>query len=140
MKISAIREFEFCSAHKILNHEGKCKYLHGHNYKVKVWIEPFNGLDSLGRVIDFKDIKEKIGLWIDENLDHALLLSGNDLEGIKKANDEGSRFYDLPLNCTAEIMAKDMIVKFSALVNCFDCKVTKLQLWETEKCSVEVTL
>lgn len=140
MKVCAIREFEFCSAHKIFNHEGKCKYLHGHNYKVKVWVESLDDLDELGRVVDFKTIKDKIGLWIDENLDHALLIPSKDKELLDRSMKEGTRYYVYPENCTAEIMAKDMLLKFSALVQCFNCRVPKVQLWETEKCSVEVTI
>lgn len=71
------RIFTFDAAHRVLLHESKCKHPHGHTYKAEVTVQA-NGLDDLGRVVDFSVIKEKVGKWIDENWDHNIILHPED--------------------------------------------------------------
>ncbi|MFH1619273.1 MAG: 6-carboxytetrahydropterin synthase, partial [bacterium] len=62
----------FCYGHRLLNHKGKCRRLHGHNAVAEITLSSEN-LDEQGMVADFGDIKEKAGKWLDENLDHRML-------------------------------------------------------------------
>ena len=71
------KHIEFCYGHRLLNYEGKCRHLHGHNGRVEVDIEA-GTLDGRGMVYDFSDIKEAIKNWIDETLDHRMLLCRDD--------------------------------------------------------------
>ena len=48
------REIDFCYGHRLLNYEGKCRYLHGHNGRAVISIEG-NELDFRGMVLDFSD-------------------------------------------------------------------------------------
>ena len=66
------REIDFCYGHRLLNYDGKCKYLHGHNGRAVIAIEAPQ-LDERGMVLDFSDIKDVVSHWIDENLDHRML-------------------------------------------------------------------
>ena len=50
------REIDFCYGHRLLNYEGKCKHLHGHNGRVVITLEA-SELDERGMVIDFSEIK-----------------------------------------------------------------------------------
>lgn len=50
------KEVDFAAAHSIRGHEGECRHLHGHTYRVKVSVEA-NELDELGMVVDFADLK-----------------------------------------------------------------------------------
>ena len=68
------REIAFCYGHRLLNYEGKCRHLHGHNARAVVTLRGAE-LDSLGMLVDFVDIKERLQCWIEENLDHNMLLS-----------------------------------------------------------------
>ena len=61
-------ELEFCAAHVLTGHKGKCSNLHGHNYKVDVCVSG-QELDSLGLLIDFADLK-KIVNEVVEGIDH----------------------------------------------------------------------
>jgi 6-pyruvoyltetrahydropterin/6-carboxytetrahydropterin synthase len=70
------RELQFDAGHRLINHESKCKYLHGHRYCVEIFLQ--GGLDDVGRVMDFGDIKKKVGGWIDENWDHNMILHSED--------------------------------------------------------------
>ena len=65
------KEFTFDAAHKLINHKGKCKNLHGHTYKLQVTIKGKPNGD--GMIIDFSDIKNIVKTSIIEKLDHAYL-------------------------------------------------------------------
>src|SRR4026208_442222 len=71
------KEIYFCYGHRLLNYEGKCRNLHGHNGKAVITIES-ESLDKLGMVMDFGDIKKAISTWIDTTLDHRMLLHKDD--------------------------------------------------------------
>src|SRR5260370_40930733 len=67
------REITFCYGHRLLNYDGKCRHLHGHNGRAVITLEA-QDLDSLGMVMDFSQIKRVLQSWIDEALDHKMLL------------------------------------------------------------------
>ncbi len=64
------KEFHFCASHIIegLPDGHPCGRLHGHNYKVEVFLEA-EELDEVGFVRDFGDLKV-IKNWLDDNFDH----------------------------------------------------------------------
>lgn len=74
---SITKIFRFCAAHRLLGHTGKCRHLHGHNYKAVLTFGKPN-LDTLGMVTDFQNIKDVIGTWIDANWDHNSILHQED--------------------------------------------------------------
>lgn len=74
MKVS--KGFEFEAAHRLSNYEGKCKRIHGHNYKGVVTVE--GEPDDRGIVIDFSDLKKAIKQYIVEPYDHRLILNNTD--------------------------------------------------------------
>ena len=65
------KEFTFAAAHKLINHKGKCKNLHGHTYKLQVTIRGKPNSD--GMIIDFSDIKNIVKTSVIEKLDHSYL-------------------------------------------------------------------
>lgn len=71
------KQFEFEAGHRIQNHQGKCKRPHGHSYLVEVAIGA-ERLNDLGMVADFKVLNDSIGKWIDDNLDHKMILQATD--------------------------------------------------------------
>ena len=66
------REIDFCYGHRLLNYDGKCRFLHGHNGRAVITLESPE-LDGLGMVTDFSEIKRVVSRWIDENLDHRIV-------------------------------------------------------------------
>ena len=74
MRTTITRLIRFSAAHRLVGHEGKCRHLHGHNYRVELSVAPRSELDDVGRVVDFDVIDETVGKWVDDNLDHRLLL------------------------------------------------------------------
>lgn len=77
MKQTITRKLEFDAAHRLINHEGKCRYLHGHRYTVYLTFS-FEELDGVGRAIDFGVVKEVVGGWIDQYWDHNSIFNGDD--------------------------------------------------------------
>ena len=116
---------EFCYGHRLLNYDGKCRHLHGHNGRVEVDIEA-KELDGRGMVYDFSDIKESIKNWIDETLDHRLLLSRDD-PILPALEERGELFYAMDENPTAENIAKLIFDHARAR----GLPVVEVRLWET---------
>lgn len=98
------KSIDFCYGHRLLNYEGKCKYLHGHNGRVEIELEG-EKLDDRGMVTDFGDIKRVMKKWIDDNLDHRMILCERD-PAIGFLKNSGEPFYTIAENPTAENIAK----------------------------------
>ncbi|RKY98483.1 MAG: 6-carboxytetrahydropterin synthase [Ignavibacteriae bacterium] len=84
MKIG--KEFKWEMGHRLPEHFGQCKNIHGHSYKMLVEFE--GELDENGMVIDYYDV-EKIINPIIEKLDHAFLVNKDDkftVEFLEKLN------------------------------------------------------
>jgi 6-pyruvoyltetrahydropterin/6-carboxytetrahydropterin synthase len=79
------KEFSFEMSHFLRNHQGGCKNIHGHSYKLFVTIigKPCNEKDSPqnGMLIDFGELKKIIHKLIVEPLDHALMVSNEAFTG-----------------------------------------------------------
>lgn len=75
MKATVSKTFTFEAAHRLPNHPGKCRFLHGHSYKVVVTVE--GEIDpATGMVIDFDEISQAWKERCHPVLDHKFL---NDL-------------------------------------------------------------
>lgn len=122
------REIDFCYGHRLLNYEGKCKHLHGHNGKAIITVEA-NGLDARGMVLDFAEIKQVVALWIDENLDHRMILCKDD-PVVPVLQEMGEPLYLLDENPTAENIAKVIYDKTRDA----GFPIVEARLWETPKC------
>ena len=98
------KEIHFCYGHRLLNHKGKCRFLHGHNATAVIRLES-TILDTLGMVCDFSDIGDYTKAWINEELDHNMLMHKEDplLPALQQA---GERVYVMQDNPTAENIAK----------------------------------
>lgn len=116
---------DFCYGHRLLGYEGKCRYPHGHNGRIEIDLE-MGHLDDLGMVCDFSRIKEVVKTWIDQNLDHRMLLSRRDPLA-KYLQEQGEPVFLMDQNPTAEAIA-ELIFRF-AEKNGFP--VSEVRLWET---------
>ena len=79
--LSLVRQLSFCAGHRLYGHEGRCAFLHGHNYRVDIEVEAEGGgtaVDDVGRVVDFSLIKKRMLGWLDEHWDHAFILFEKD--------------------------------------------------------------
>ena len=64
-------EADFAAAHFLSHYHGKCEHLHGHNYKVRLWVKG-DDLDDGGMLVDFSILK-KVLRHIASSLDHSNL-------------------------------------------------------------------
>lgn len=122
------KSISFCYGHRLLNYDGKCKHLHGHNARAVIILEQ-EELDERGMLVDFKDIKDIVKKWVDAELDHNMLLCKDDpiLPVLREA---GERFFVMDDNPTAENIAK-LIYEFVAAA---DYPVIDVSIWETDTC------
>jgi 6-pyruvoyltetrahydropterin/6-carboxytetrahydropterin synthase len=120
------REIHFCYGHRLLNYDGKCKHLHGHNGKAVIVLESLS-LDALGMVVDFSQIKQKVGAWIDQTLDHQMILHRDDpaLPFLRQQNEP---VFVVDVNPTAENIAKLIFDRVQAQ----GFPVVEVTMWETE--------
>ena len=119
------REFEFCFGHRLLDYPGKCRHLHGHNAKVAVTLEA-ESLDGVGMVVDFVTIKRFLGSWIDETLDHTLLLYQDD-PLVKTLQAAGEKVLPLEVTPTTENLAR-LVFEYARDRG---LPVVEVTLWET---------
>jgi 6-pyruvoyltetrahydropterin/6-carboxytetrahydropterin synthase len=122
------REIDFCYGHRLLNYDGKCRYLHGHNGTAIITIES-ERLDERGMVLDFSDIKRVVSNWIDENLDHRMLLHRDD-PALAMLQKLGEPLFILEVNPTAENIAK-LIFDYTKSQG---FPIVEARLWETPHC------
>jgi 6-pyruvoyltetrahydropterin/6-carboxytetrahydropterin synthase len=122
-------ELSFASGHRLLGHQGKCIHPHGHTYRAEIWMAS-EALNSIGFVVDFTDVKDKVDGWIDEHWDHAFLVSGRDeemltaLRGVK-----GSRvFVFSDDNPSAEVMAREL---YRAAEGLCGVAPSRVRVWES---------
>lgn len=123
------REIDFCYGHRLLHYEGKCRFLHGHNGRAIITIEA-SGLDRRGMVLDFSDIKRVLSRWIDESLDHRMLLCRED-PVVPLLQQMGEPLFLMDANPTAENIAK-LIFDYAASQG---FPVVEVRLWETPHCA-----
>ncbi len=112
------REIFFSSAHNLRNYNGKCENMHGHNWRVRLYLKR-DVLDETGFVMDFKEV-DRILKKITDKLDHRNLNCVKPFDAI---------------NPTAENIARyifdDAVKEVSRISE--DIKVDKTMVWESEK-------
>jgi len=114
------KEYKFEAAHQLDHHKGKCRHLHGHSYKVELFVngticeEP--SASDEGMVVDFGEMNEA---WrpIFDLLDHSFL---NDV---------------LPVRTTAENIAAWICTRLWEMGGFI---ISRVRVWETAKAYAEV--
>lgn len=139
MSITVMRKVEFCAGHRLMDHEGKCANLHGHNYLVEFHVTA-DGTDAVGRVVDFAVINRLFKGWIEENWDHGFVVWDVDTSVITALRSvQPNRVYLLPYNPTAENMARYLgeVIgpRLLAQVVGYDLCLEKVVVWETSNSS-----
>jgi 6-pyruvoyltetrahydropterin/6-carboxytetrahydropterin synthase len=58
----------FSAAHRLMQYDGSCATLHGHNWDVEVYVRG-ETLDASGLLVDFKEVKAAVNRVLEE-VDH----------------------------------------------------------------------
>ena len=119
------KQIDFCYGHRLLNYDGNCRHLHGHNGLLEVDIES-SSLDPRGMVVSFTDVKDIVKGWIDDNLDHKMLLNREDPVAPLLLQME-EPVYLMENNPTAENIARLIFDEICLR----GLKLTEVRLWET---------
>jgi 6-pyruvoyltetrahydropterin/6-carboxytetrahydropterin synthase len=114
VRTSVTRTFRFEAAHQLPWHEGKCRNLHGHSYRLEVTVS--GPLKPQGIVLDFADLRAAVEREVIDRYDHRYL-------------------NDLMDNPTAELIAHEIWKSLEAI----GLAVTCIRLWETADSMVEVS-
>jgi 6-pyruvoyltetrahydropterin/6-carboxytetrahydropterin synthase len=105
----------FAAAHNLLQYQGDCENLHGHNWKVDVTVAA-RELDKSGLGIDFKILKAETRRLL-ETLDHKYL---NDLPMFKG------------LSPSSENIARYLFEELGKTLNTENVTVTLVNVWESD--------
>jgi 6-pyruvoyltetrahydropterin/6-carboxytetrahydropterin synthase len=97
-------ELAFCYGHRLLGYAGKCARLHGHNARAFVTLRA-EKLDEQGMVADFDSLQRRVRSFVDEQLDHQMLLHEDD-PLVATLRSAGESFRTLRFTPTAENLAR----------------------------------
>ena len=105
----------FAAAHNLINYQGDCENLHGHNWKVEVTVAA-RELDKAGLGIDFKILKRETNRVLDR-LDHTYL---NELDSFQQ------------LSPSSENIAHYLFEELAAVLDTDNVRVEKVNVWESD--------
>jgi 6-pyruvoyltetrahydropterin/6-carboxytetrahydropterin synthase len=108
-------ERNFSSAHQLRGYKGKCENLHGHNYKIEIYVRG-SELDNIGLLVDFGELKDAADEVV-AYLDHRNI---NELPP-----------FDEELNPSAENLARYILERISSRVGDERVRVYKVRCFET---------
>ncbi|MCF0174779.1 MAG: 6-carboxytetrahydropterin synthase [Bacteroidales bacterium] len=135
------RSGSFDAAHRIMNERVKCSNIHGHTFNFELTFS-FKEADAIGYALDFKEIKRVACAFIDQYLDHAVILNPLDEDFIALATKISSRHWIMSLsggeycNPTAEHISKEIFLCVAQLMDSENLRLEEVKLYETAKCSV----
>lgn len=110
------KDFTFSAAHAIRGHTRGCENLHGHNYRVRVYLKA-ERLDELGMVLDFADLKEMMQEILGP-FDHRVI---NDIPPFDERN------------TTAELFSEYVFAEVARRLGGQErVRVTRVEVWEND--------
>lgn len=142
--IRATRRIGIDAGHRVTRHESKCRNVHGHRYEVEITVETPD-LDHAGRVVDFGVLKDLVGQWLLDHLDHGYLFAPWDEVG-PLLEAQGMKVYRMPegMEPTAENIARHVLDVAQDLLRDHWAvtlegqgpflRVVQVRVWETPNC------
>ena len=130
--ITVTKTVKFDAAHVLTNHQGLCKNLHGHTYRVDVSVSQAAD-DDRDMVIDFKDLKGIANEVICDRFDHAFIYnteSAGEKEIAAVVEKNGMRTAAIPFRSTAENLAMYFYEELSPKMPA-NAHLASVRVWET---------
>ncbi|MFA5863669.1 MAG: 6-carboxytetrahydropterin synthase [Phycisphaerae bacterium] len=106
------KQFEFPAAHVLSKHPGRCRYPHGHNYKVEITLAA-KQLDPNDMVCDFHAISVMLKDCLDP-FDHSIILNSNDLPNCQSQENNPRRILFEGKDPTTEVLAQTIFLHLKA--------------------------
>jgi 6-pyruvoyltetrahydropterin/6-carboxytetrahydropterin synthase len=141
MSLIIMRRIKFCAGHRLYQHGGKCEHFHGHNYVADFFVTG-DQQDSVGRVVDFAELKVLCKGWLDEHWDHSFLVHEEDTNAIEALKHvKPSRLFVMPYNPTAENMARYLLEEVCPnLLAKTGGRAIRVRIWETDESYAEASV
>ncbi|KUO63723.1 6-pyruvoyl tetrahydropterin synthase [bacterium BRH_c32] len=131
------KEFTWEMGHRLPFHEGKCRNLHGHSYKMMVELD--GKPDCNGMVLDYYDVKSIINPLVEE-LDHACLVFSGDIELQELLKKIDSRMVVVDFHSTAENLVGYFLKKINEVGLPNNIEKVTVKVLETENTYAEDTI
>ncbi len=133
MKVGIYKEVQIDTSHRLLHYEGKCANLHGHRWKVEIWME--GEPDPVTKIlVDYSMIKKIV-----EKYDHQIILNGDD--PMVPRIQEFHQVITTPGDPTSELMA--VLIRNDLYAFCreqgIQATVPKIRVWESPTAFAELT-
>jgi 6-pyruvoyltetrahydropterin/6-carboxytetrahydropterin synthase len=122
---SVTKRIEFCYGHRLLEYDGICKHPHGNNALAEIEVRT-GTLDGRNMVCDFSDIKRIVKGWIDEKIDHQMILRHDD-PLVTPLRELGEPIFIVQSNPTVEHIAR-LIFDYARGQS---LPVVRVTVWET---------
>jgi len=133
MRANLYKVVSFDASHRLLHYVGKCNQLHGHHWKVEIWVE--GEVDNKTQIIvDYNTIKNVI-----ERFDHMVIL--NKMDPMVSCLEKYQSVIKVPGDPTSELLAeylKNMLENDDEFKRA-NAKVTKIRVWESPTSCAEIT-
>jgi len=136
MRTTIAKQFRWEMGHRLPEHPGLCKNIHGHSYEAQVILvgEP----DDSGMVMDYFDLKTMVQPLIDQ-LDHCFLLDSSDSVMREFFASHPMKIVEVDMPTTAENIAHYLLRHIiSQLPAGHRVEAVKVRIYETEKTYAEV--
>ena len=127
MKIA--KEFRWEMGHRLPEHFGLCKNIHGHSYKMIVEFE--GELDKNQMIIDYYDVEKIINPLI-EKLDHSFMVNKNDIVVLDFLDKMNSKKVVVDFNATAENICSYLLNEIKKCALPFNISSVKVRVYETQ--------
>jgi len=138
MKVRLGKDFHWEMSHRLPFHEGGCRNIHGHSYKMRV--DLIGSTDENGMVLDFYEIDRIVRPYLDA-MDHAFVVDKNDTDVIDFLDNQNFKKFVIDYTSTAENLAmyfiSELADKFKLYDNIYHIKV---RVFETIDAFAEVEM
>ena len=114
----------FSAAHALRGYEGKCEYMHGHNWKVELVLNA-SKLRNGGMVMDFNEMRERLE-GVLESIDHKNL---NDIKPFDEINPTTENIAEFLYNELSQSMPDGVKV---SRINAFETEGSGASYFESE--------
>lgn len=133
MKTGIYKEVQIDTSHRLLHYQGKCANLHGHRWKIEIWMEGEPGPDTQ-IVIDYSLIRRIV-----DKYDHQIILNKDDPMVPRIA--EFHPVITTPGDPTSELIATLIWRDLEAACRemGLNAHVTKIRVWESPTSCAEIT-
>lgn len=135
--------------HRVMNESMKCFNIHGHTYLTELTFS-FTQMEDIGYAIDFKEIKRVFVQYLQDYMDHGMILNPKDELLIKTTKEYGTKLWLMSLNGEGEycnpsveniakevFMAMDILSKTLYGDSKTGLKIHGVKIYETPNCFTE---